>query len=117
MRMSGSPAPRNTSATTDQPQAASVPTEIRVSIVAAPWRRLSQAARWNGQPPHSTTGVASSRASHCQWSNWSAGIIDTSSTGSDRAADTTRRRRSAAVGSISAAAGCAASGSSGRRAP
>ena len=29
-----------------------------VSIVAAPWRRLIHAARWKGQPPQSTTGVA-----------------------------------------------------------
>ena len=51
---------------TDQPQAASVPTEIRVSMVAAPWRRFCQAALWNGQPAHSTTGVASWSESHCQ---------------------------------------------------
>ena len=66
MRISGSPASRKKSATTDQPQAASVPTEIRVSIVAAPWRRFCQAALWNGQPAQSTTGVASWSESHCQ---------------------------------------------------
>ncbi len=40
IRMPGSPASRKKSATTDQPQAASVPTEIRVSIVAAPWLQV-----------------------------------------------------------------------------
>jgi hypothetical protein len=66
MRMAGSPAPRKNRATTDQPHAARVPTEIRVSMLALPWRRLAQAARWNGQPPHHTTGVASCSDSHCQ---------------------------------------------------
>ena len=42
--------PKN-SAQTDQPKAASVPSETRVSMVAAPCRRLVQAARWNGRPP------------------------------------------------------------------
>ena len=32
--------------------------EMSVSIVAAPWRRLIHAARWNGHAPHTTTGVA-----------------------------------------------------------
>ena len=54
-----SPASRKKSATTDQPQAESVPSEISVSIVAAAWRRFFQAAAWNGQPAQRTTGVAS----------------------------------------------------------
>ena len=54
-----SPASRKKSATTDQPHAASVPSEISVSIVAAAWRRFFHAATWNGQPAQSTTGVAS----------------------------------------------------------
>ncbi len=66
MRISGSPASRKKSETTDHPQAASVPTEMRVSMVAVPWRRFCQAALWNGQPAHSTTGVASWSESHCQ---------------------------------------------------
>ena len=41
MRMSGAPAPRKQSAATDQPQAASVPTETSVSIVAVPCLRAS----------------------------------------------------------------------------
>ena len=66
MRMAGTPAPRKKSETTDQPHAASVPTEISVSMLATPWRRFCQATRWNGQPAHSTTGVASWSESHCQ---------------------------------------------------
>ena len=45
MRMVGSPASRKKSATIDQPHAASVPTEMSVSIVAVPCFRFSQAAR------------------------------------------------------------------------
>ena len=44
-----------------------VPTEIRVSIVAAPCRRLVQAALWNGQAPQTTTGAARVSDSHCQY--------------------------------------------------
>ena len=48
----------------DRPaQAASVPIEMSVSIVAAPWRAFRSAARWNGQPAQETTGVASASAS------------------------------------------------------
>ena len=81
MRMPGSPASRKKSATTDHPHAASVPTEIRVSIVAAPCFRFIHAALWNGQPPQRTTGVASWSESHCQLSNCSGSIIASSSTG------------------------------------
>ncbi len=67
---------RKKSATTDQPYAASVPTLISVSIVAAPWRRFCQAARWNGQPPQRTTGVAScERRAIASSVNWKAGTI------------------------------------------
>ncbi len=52
------PASPANSATTDQVQAASVPTLISVSMVAVAWRRFAHAARWNGQAAHSTTGVA-----------------------------------------------------------
>ena len=57
--------PKN-SATSDQPKAASTPSETSVSIVVAPWRRLAHAARWNGHAPHTTTGAASVSDSHCQ---------------------------------------------------
>ena len=99
--------PRN-SAHSDQPNAASVPTEMSVSIVAAPWRRLAQAARWNGQAPHTTTGAASVRDIHCQASNCRAGIIAIRTTGTVRAALISTRSRKARVGS---------SGSTGSRSP
>ena len=41
----GSPAPRKKSAITDQPSAVNVPSEISVSMVAAPCLRFCQAAR------------------------------------------------------------------------
>ena len=56
--MPGVPASPKNSAHTDQPNAASTPTEMSVSIVAAPWRRFAQAALWNGQAPHVATGAA-----------------------------------------------------------
>ncbi len=39
-----------TRTTADQSHAASVPTEISVSIVAAAWRALVSAARWKPPP-------------------------------------------------------------------
>ena len=105
-----------TSATTDQPQAASVPSETSVSMVAAPWRRFAHAARWNGHPAHRTTGVARASATHCQPSNWRAGIIDSSTTGTVSAADTRNRRRSGAAGRLGGA-GPAVRAGAGRRAP
>ena len=65
---------------------------MSVSMPAARWRRAAHEARWKGHPPQSTTGAASARAAHSQPSNRSAGIIDTSSTGSDSAAETASRR-------------------------
>ena len=64
--MPGIPASPRKSAQSDQPKAARVPSETRVSMVAAPCRRLTQAARWNGQPPQTTTGAASVSDAHCQ---------------------------------------------------
>ena len=111
IRIPGSPASRKKRETADQPQAASVPTEMSVSIVAVPWRRLSAAARWNCQPPQRTTGVASWSESHCHASNWSEGTITSSTTGSESAVVTSRRKRSAAAGSASAASARASVGS------
>ena len=65
-----------------------MPTEMSVSIVAAAWRRLAQAARWNGQAPHVTTGAARVSESHCQPSNCSAGTMASAMTGTARAAET-----------------------------
>jgi hypothetical protein len=99
------------SAYSDHSQAASVPTEISVSIVAAPCLRLAQAALWNGQAAHSTTGVTRFSDSHWKLSNCSAGTIASSSAGTDSSAATIRRRRSGAVSSSSRVSGSAVSGS------
>ncbi len=48
--MPGMPALPKNSAHSDQPSAAIVPSETRVSMVAAPWRRLVHAALWKGRP-------------------------------------------------------------------
>jgi len=87
----------------DQSHAAPTPTEMRVSIVAAPCRRLVQAARWNGNAPQTTTGDARVRESHCQLSNCHAGTIDSSSTGRLNPAVTASLRRRADASS----SGCA----------
>ena len=102
--------PRNR-AYSDHSQAARTPSETSVSIVAAPWRRFAQAARWNGHAPQRTTGVASWRASHCQLLNCSGGTIETSRTGRESSADTTSRRRRVAAGPAAAASAASPSGS------
>ncbi len=58
-----------------------VPTEISVSMVAEPCRRLVNAALWKGHPAYTTTGAASVSDSHCQYSNWSAGTMAIATTG------------------------------------
>src|SRR6478736_7453973 len=73
--MPGVPAVPKNRAYSDHASADSVPRETRVSMVAAPWRRLVQAALWNGNAAHSTTGAASVRDAHCQLSNCSVGAI------------------------------------------
>jgi hypothetical protein len=104
MVMPVTPASPKNSATSDQAHAANVPTLMSVSIVAVACLRFCQAALWNGHPAHSTTGVASCSASHCQLSNCSAGTIDSRRTGSDSIALRTSRLRSAVVWSRSAGA-------------
>ncbi len=86
-------------------------------MVAAPWRRLAHAARWNGRPPHSTTGAARASAGHSQPSNRSAGTIDIRRTGSERTAETTSRRRSEVPRSPGIASPAASPRGRGRRAP
>ena len=104
--MSFMPASPRNSAYSDHSQAASVPTLISVSIVAAPCLRFVHAAWWNGHPAHTTTGDTSVSDSHWKLSNWSAGIIASSSAGNDSTAAMITRRRS----------GSASTGSSGRSA-
>ncbi|RPK75127.1 hypothetical protein EES42_07160 [Streptomyces sp. ADI95-17] len=60
------PAVPKNSAQSDQRNAAVVPTEISVSIVAAPCRALVNAALWNGQAAYATTGAVRVSESHCQ---------------------------------------------------
>ena len=91
IRMSGDPASPRNSAYSDHSHADSTPTEISVSIVAAPCRALAQAARWNGSAPHTTTGAARVRESHCQLSNWSHGTMAIATTGTVSTAETTSR--------------------------
>ena len=86
-----------------------VPTETRVSMVAAPWRRFTQAARWNGQAAHTITGAASTSDSHCQYGNCRAGIIAIRMTGTDSTtepASRCRRDRSSPSSARSAAGAC-----------
>ena len=71
-----------------------------MSIVAAPWRRFVQAARWNGAAAHTTTGPDSASAIHCQYVNCHAGTIDSATTGTVSAIEVISRSRS---GSASAA--------------
>ena len=87
------PAVPNTSAQTLHRYAAPVPSVISVSIVIAPWRALTNVARWNGHPPHSTTGVASTRDTHCQPGNCHAGTMPSATTGTARTALTIVRVR------------------------
>src|SRR5205823_1070163 len=60
-------------------------------IGAAPCRRLVQVARWNGAPPHTTTGAARVSDSHCQYWNCKAGIIAIATTGTLSAVQTSSR--------------------------
>ncbi len=68
-------------------------------MVAARWRRLTQAARWKGQAPHSTTGVARASDTHCHRSNCSPGIMARATTGTVRALHTASRARRGPVAS------------------
>jgi hypothetical protein len=77
----GSPAEPRNSAYSDHRNALTTPSEISVSIVAAPCRRFVQAALWNGHAAHVTTGNASVSDAHCHDSNCKAGIIPNAITG------------------------------------
>lgn len=89
--MPNMPAPPKNSAQTDQAYAAMTPSETRVSIVVARWRRLMIVARWKGSAPHTTTGVVRANTTHCQPRNCQAGIIEMSMTGKASAAETQKR--------------------------
>ncbi len=99
------PASPNTSAHTDQARAASVPSEISVSMVAVPWRRFSAAARWNRAPHHATTTTVRTSDSHCQAGNCHAGTIASATTGTLSTTPTSSRVRSAPASSSSGSSG------------
>src|SRR6266516_3492479 len=92
--MPGRPAVPKNSAHTLHPYATVTPIEIRVSMVAARWRRFAQAAWWNGHAPQTATGEARVRASHCQLRTCSGAIIAIASTGTVNTAHTSSRVRS-----------------------
>lgn len=78
--------------------------------------RSARAARWwKGQAPQTTTGVASTKHSHCQLRNCQAGTIDRTSTGTASRTVTLSRWRSCSVSvsSSSPSSGRRASGGSG----
>ncbi|MGX1254547.1 hypothetical protein RKD48_007058 [Streptomyces ambofaciens] len=104
--MPGVPAVPRNSAHSDHRNAADVPTEIRVSMVAAPCRALVNAALWKGQAAYVTTGAARVRESHCQYSNCSAGTIAIAITGTaSTTAVTSRSRRGRSSSPVSALSG------------
>ena len=85
---------------------------MSVSIVAAPCLRLAHAALWNGHAPHTMTGAASVRDSHCQYVNWRAGIIAIAMTGTVRTTEPMRRwRREVSSGSSGSSVGVLSAGS------
>ena len=69
-----------------------------MSIVELPWRRLVHAARWKGSAPHTTTGAARVRESHCQLVNCHAGTIAIATTGTVSTSETSSRWRRDAAG-------------------
>jgi hypothetical protein len=102
--MPGRPASPKKSAQSDQAKAAITPTLTRVSMVAAPWRAFTAAARWKGQAPQTATGDARVSASHCQFVNCRAGTIESTTTGRARAALTRVRWRRASTSAARASA-------------
>ena len=104
------PAVPNTSVYADHRNAASVPIDTSVSMVTAPWRRFTAAARWNGQAPQSTTGAASASETHCHCGNCSAGTIASAITGTARTALTMSRSRSPVSSASAPAAGSLGAG-------
>src|SRR4051812_37018181 len=80
----------------DHTVAAVTPTEISVSIEAAPWRALRAATRWNGHAAQVTIGAASAVSSHPQPVNrvlgTTANITERSASGTNSTAATASRR-------------------------
>jgi hypothetical protein len=74
-----------------------MPSDTRVSMVTAECRSPRTARAWNGHAPHTATGAASTKHSHCQLRNCSACTIDRTRTGSAPRAVISRRSRSCRV--------------------
>src|ERR1019366_2818761 len=89
-------APKN-STYSDHRYATVTPTDTSVSMVAAPCRALTTAARWNGHAPHTATGEASASDAHCQFRNCRGEIIASATTGMASASDTSSRFRNTDV--------------------
>ena len=66
-------------------------------MVAAPWPSPYHAARCSGQAPHTATGVARARLTHCQPVNCAAGAMDSTMTAAASGRQTASRRASARV--------------------
>ena len=81
----------------------------RVSIVAVPWPRPVQAARCSGQAPHTATGAASTRLTHGQPLNCTAGTMASTMTATASGTQmASRRPRARAAGSGPASSGSGA---------
>ena len=74
-------------------------------MLAMKRRALCSATLWNGHAPHTATGDARVSASHCQFVNCSAGIIESTSTGTVSTAEMMSRCRSGARSSTGGATG------------
>ena len=79
----------------DHSVAAVIPTDIRVSMDAMPWRAFRNATRWNGHAAQVTIGSASAVRTHCHAGNRvegsTANITDRCDSGTNRTAATARR--------------------------
>ena len=61
--------------------------------MAAPWPSPYHAARCSGQAPHTATGAASSRLTHCQPVNCAAGTMASTMTAAASGTQTASRQR------------------------
>lgn len=118
IRIPGSPAPPRKSAYADQRKDATTPRDTSVSMVAAECRSPRTARTWKGHAPHTATGAASAKHSHCQSRNCKAGTIDNTRTGTASSAVARSRSRScrACSDSSSPSARCRFFGGAGRAA-
>ena len=107
----------HTRAHTDHDTAATIPSEISVSIVVERCRAFINAARWKGHAPQVTTGADNASANHCQFANCSIENIETSATGRPKAMLAVRRDLSMATRSRTSASNMSGVVSASDRAP